>query len=122
MEEKIAKKNSLKKSIVSQIAEAQERLLLQAWTISVVWTRDDEDDFLMAVSCDQRYREAEITVNTKRCGMVNNKAIRVACYHEVAHILLWEFAALAEDRFAPPEQLINAGEQLAEIIAKIVLQ
>jgi len=65
VEEKTAKKNSLKKNIVLQIAEAQERLLLQAWTISVVWTRDDEDDFLMAVSCDQRYREAEITVNGK---------------------------------------------------------
>lgn len=111
---------TLKKNIPIWVAEAQKKMLLQAWTISIVWTGKKEG-VSMVVSCEEKYRQAQIEVNLEACKDFNDKKLRFNCYHEMAHILLAEYVALAERRYIAKKQLRATEEQVVEIITRIIL-
>lgn len=112
----------LKKKIRQWVAQAQKRFLLQAWTVFITWTGKD-DDTMMTVACTPEYRKATIEVNLKVCTKTrDSNYVRSCCYHEMAHILIKQFVTLAESRYISLKQLADSEEELAEIIAKIVLR
>lgn len=118
---KSAKKNSMKKNINLWIAQAQEDFLLQEWNITKSWTGEDEE-VPMAVGCVPAYRMADIEINLRLCKKYDNSTVRFYCYHEVFHIRLWEFATLAQQRKATPEQKRDAEEEFVQICVKAFLK
>lgn len=109
----------MKNNIDRWIEEAKKKFLLQPWEIGRDWTGDDENS-PMGVRCKLEYLEATIVVNLKLCKTFSNNRVRFFCYHEVVHILLWEFADLAKDRCVTLKQLSDAEEKLVQIIARVI--
>ena len=62
-----------------------------------------------------------INVNLELCTRVGAKETRFTCYHEMVHVVCCEFKELAKSRHVTDKQINEAGEKLAQIFAKAVL-
>jgi hypothetical protein len=115
---------SLKKKITRWIAEAQKKLLLQAWTIKIVWKLDEEESgdriAIMSIEHLPEYNEAVVEVFIKNCFQYSDKLVRNACYHEMFHAVLSDYSKLADSRYASKVQLDDAEEKLVSTLAKII--
>ncbi len=110
----------LKKKIRRWILQAREKMICRAWTAPTFYW-DYKSKSPMGVTCDADYRRIEVYVNLKLCKTYSSNRLRFECYHEMGHVLLGEYTALAESRKASLKQLYQAEEQLVELIARIAL-
>lgn len=110
----------MKKNIERWIQEAKNRYRLNAWNFTVLFDID-KGDTLMSVNCTLKYFEAVVRVNLGRCILSSDSEVRFTCYHELAHVVEWKLTELAEDRYATRKEVEEAKEEVAQMIARAVL-
>jgi len=76
----------------------------------------------MAVSVNYPYREISFSVGQKAVEMYTKKKkeFRVCLLHEIAHVIHWRYASLAEHRNTSKKELDDEEEQLADTWALIL--
>lgn len=115
---------SLKKKIQRWIEEAQEKLMLEAWTIEITWSLDKKEKIgaitLMNTVSLSPHLSAHITVYLGSCFQCSSKHVRRICYHELLHARISAFADLAGARCITKEQLRDTEEELVETLAAII--
>lgn len=115
---------SLKKKIEAWLEEAKENLLLPAWHIDKNWSLEKKGTnnsvTLMSMGSLPQYYDGVLTVYLKNCADYSDEVVRRHVYHELAHSILSEFSKLAYLRFINKDQLVNAEERTASLLAQIL--
>jgi len=115
----MAKHKKLREKIEAWLREAQSVCGLCEWIIILDWTLKRRST-LMHITCNYNNFEARISVNLSECSKHPYWYVRRACFHEVAHIILWELSELATERFVNEQQIEDAVERATERIAGIL--
>lgn len=118
--DKKLKKQKLEGNVRRWLAEAMRKFHLDEWELSIEFIPDMEDEMvIMEVNLLPEYMKTEVEVNFKVCMETGEKELRLACYHEAAHMLLSELVKLTKSRWVTQEQARVAEEKLCQILAHI---
>ena len=110
------------KKIGEWIKEAQTKLRVNDWSISVEFdAKIHVKTSMMECSASYKCRRATIGINDEVVlrGWSRKGFVRCACFHEVAHIITEELCRFAESRYVSEQEVFTADERVTELIAKI---
>ena len=121
---KVDKYVVLKSKVDAWLKEAKKKLMLPAWNVDLDWSLDrkgtNNSVTLMTMGSLPKYYDGTLTVYLKNCADCKDEVVRRHVYHELAHSILSEFSELAYARFINKEQLVNAEERAASLLAQIL--
>jgi len=111
----------MERNVKRWVKKAQKEMLLTHWDIKIKFVKELEDNEIAHVRCNSDYNEAYIYFSDEVLEL-GKKEVKRACYHEVAHIIIWHLSELAANRFIGKRELLRAVEMATEHIAKMMVR
>lgn len=114
-------KKKVTKRKPEQVFELFKKTLLQLGVTNyeVRMAEKKAEDCTLAVSVKYPYRTIEFHVSEESLAM-SPERLKLYVLHEVAHVIHWRYATLAENRHTSRKELDEEEENLADIWALIL--
>lgn len=119
------KKKCVEEEIASLFSKLMGELGLNNYVVKY-YKKGDEgfqaEDSTLTVSVNYPYREVSLSVGKKAIEFYEKKnkyMLNVCLLHEIAHVIHWRYASLAENRHTSRKELDDEEEQLADTLALI---
>jgi hypothetical protein len=115
-----------RRAIEKWVSEAQKVLRLQAYTIKVQHRIEEDPEAYASVKCDSKSRWVTLVLHREFFDELNRRERRHTLTHELAHVLLADFAQSAEVLMDPlsareREAWERAEERMTDRLADVLV-